>query len=493
LNRKVPLKEKSMNLAEYASYDGLGLAELVRSGQVSARELAELLLAAVERLNSRINAVLETYPERASALGPHAPDGPFAGVPFLLKDIGSGEAGQLQELGSRLARGRTLDADSFLVEAFRAAGLTLLGRTATPEFALSATTESVLTGATRNPWDTARLAGGSSGGAAASVAAGILPIAHASDGAGSIRIPASACGLVGLKPSRGRVSSGPHAAESLAGMSQEFVVCRTVRDAAAMLDAVARPMPGDPFVIVRQREPYTQQIGANVGPLRIAWTARSWQPGASVDPEIARCVEQAARQCEALGHAVEEDSPSFDYEAFLRAICIGWAFGFDVEADELAAAMGRAVDDTTLEPVTLAYYQFARGISAADVVWADRVANQLRRGAGRFFEAYDILITPTLMRLPEPIGRYSQSRGDLDFYGFFRLCDELCVHMPLFNLTGQPAISLPLGISSSGLPIGVQFAARFGREDVLLALASAFEAALPWRGRQPAVHVSTIV
>src|SRR5581483_6798711 len=244
-----------MNLAEYASYDGLGLAELVRTRQASARELAELLLASVERVNPHINAVIETYSERARALDPHAAsDGPFAGVPFLLKDIGSGEAGQLQELGSRLARGRVLDADSFLVESFRAVGLTILGRTATPEFALSATTESVLTGATRNPWDTARLAGGSSGGAAASVAAGILPIAHASDGAGSIRIPASACGLVGLKPSRGRVSSGPHAAESLAGMSQEFVVCRTVRDAAAMLDAVARPMPGDPFVIARQRE-----------------------------------------------------------------------------------------------------------------------------------------------------------------------------------------------------------------------------------------------
>jgi amidase len=480
-----------MNLAEYASYDGLGLAELVRAGQVSAFELGQLLLSAVELVNPQINAVIETYPERVAALDRGArPDGAFAGVPFLLKDIGAGEAGKPQEMGSRLARGRLAAIDSFLTEQFRAAGLTILGRTTTPEFALSASTESLLTGATRNPWDVRRSAGGSSGGAAASVAAGIVPIAHASDGAGSIRIPASACGLVGLKPSRGRVSSGPLAAESLAGMSQEFVVCRTVRDAAAMLDAVARPMAGDPFIIVRQPRSYLLQMGAEVGPLRIAWTSRSWQPGTPVDPAVVDCIEQVARQCEALGHIVIEDSPSFEYETFLRAICIGWAFGFDVEIDELAATMGRTVGDQTLEPITLAYYQYARCISAADVVWAERAANQLRRSVGQFFEAYDVLLTPTLMRTPEPIGKYSQSRDDLDFYNFFRLCDELSVHLPLFNLTGQPAISLPLGVSSSGLSIGVQFAARFGREDLLLGLASAFEEAMPWRARQPEVHVS---
>jgi amidase len=239
-------------------------------------------------------------------------------------------------------------------------------------------------------------------------------------------------------------------------------------------------------------QPYLQQLSAPVGQLRIAWTASSWQPGTPVDPAVARCIEQVARQCESLGHIVIEDSPSFEYESFLRAICIGWAFGFDVEVDELAAAMGRTVGEQTIEPVTLAYYQYARGLSAADVVWAERTANQLRRSAGRFFEAYDLLVTPTLMRLPEPLGKYSQSRDDIGFYGFFRLCDELCVHMPLFNLTGQPAISLPLGASPSGLPIGVQFVARFGREDLLLRLAGVFEEAMPWRARQPAVHVSSV-
>jgi amidase len=224
--------------------------------------------------------------------------------------------------------------------------------------------------------------------------------------------------------------------------------------------------------------------------LRIAWTAQSWQPGASVDPEVARCVEQVAVQCVALGHIIAEASPVFEYESFLRAICISWAFGFDIEVDQLAAAMGRSVGEATLEPVTLAYYRFARSLSAADVVWAEHTANQLRRSVGRFFETYDILLTPTLMRLPEPLGRYAQSRDDLDFYSFFRLCDEMSVHMPLFNLTGQPAISLPLGMSASGLPIGVQFVARFGREDLLLRLASAFEVTMPWQARRPATHVS---
>jgi amidase len=480
-----------MNLTEYANYDGLGLGELVHTRQISARELAHVFQRAVDKVNPLINAVIETYPERIAALDPdRVPPGAFAGVPFLLKDVGSGEAGKLQELGSRLTRGRVATADRFLTQLFRASGLTLLGRTTTPEFALSASTESLLTGPTRNPWDPALLAGGSSGGAAASVAAGMLPIAHASDGAGSIRIPSSACGLVGLKPSRGRVSSGPLTAESIGGMSQEFVVCRTIRDAAAMLDAVARPMPGDPFVIVQPGQLYLEQVGAPIGQLRIAWTARSWQPGTPVDREVARYVEQVAEQCVMLGHDVTEDSPTFEYEDFLRAVCIAWAFGFDVEVDELAAEAGRAIGAETLEPVTLAYYDFARGLTAADFAWAERTANHLRRGTGQFFEHYDILLTPSLMRLPEPLGKYSQSRADLDFYSFFRLCDEMSVHMPLFNLTGQPAISLPLGMSTSGLPIGVQFVARFGREDLLLRLASVFEQAMPWRERRPKIHVS---
>jgi amidase len=481
-----------MDLAEYAQYDGLGLAQLVRRREVTTKELARLFLAAVEKVNPKINAVIETYSERVETLDDGAvPNGPFAGVPFLMKDLGSAEKGKRQERGSRLMKGYVAEKDAFLTTRFREAGLTLLGRTTTPEFGLASTTESILMGATRNPWNTAMLAGGSSGGAAASVAAGILPIAHASDGGGSIRIPASACGLVGLKPSRGRVTQGPDSAERLAGLTQEFVVSRTVRDTAAMLDAVSQPAPGDPFIITQPKRPYSQEVNATPGKLRIAWTAQSWQPSTAVHPEVVRCVEQAAAKCDEMGHQVVETTPVFDYEEYLRALCIPWEFGFDVSTDALAAKMRREINEETLEPVTLSCYHYGRRVTAADVITADGVLNKLRRTFGRFFQEYDALLTPTLAQPPEPLGKYASTRTDLDFVGFMRLSDEINMHLPLFNVTGQPAISVPLGQSKSGLPIGVQLVARFGDEATLIRLASAFEQVMPWRNRTPPVHVSS--
>ena len=480
-----------MDLSEYAQYDAVGLAELVKRKQVTAKELGRLFLIAVEKVNPKINAVIETYAERVEALEDRPlPTGPFAGVPFLLKDLGATENGKRQECGSRLMKGYVADKDSFLTTRFKQAGLTLLGRSATPEFGLAGTTESILTGATRNPWNLEMLAGGSSGGAAASVAAGIIPIAHASDGAGSIRIPASACGLVGLKPSRGRVTQGPDSAERLDGMVQEFAVSRTVRDTAVMLDAVSQPAPGDPFVIVQPQRPYRQEVNASSGKLRVAWTAQSWQPGTVVHPEVVRLVEQVAAKCDEMGHQVVEATPVFDYEEYLRALCVPWEFGFDVMIDSLAARMGREVNEETLEPVTLSCYRYARGLNMADITSADRVLNKLRRTFGRFFLEYDVLLTPTLSQLPEPLGKYATTRTDLDFVDFMRLGDEINMHLPPFNVTGQPAISLPLGQSNSGLPIGVQFVARFGEEATLIRLASRFEQAMPWRDRIPSAHVS---
>ncbi len=480
-----------MNLNEYAQYDGLGLAALVKSGQVTPAELAALFVEAVEGLNPKINAVIEIYRERAAALGDQLEGaGPFLGVPFLLKDLGAAEAGQTREQGSRLLRGYVFKkGDSFLVQRFKAAGLTLLGRAATPEFALSSSTESLLTGATRNPWNLDLMAGGSSGGAAASVAAGILPIAHASDGAGSIRIPASACGLVGLKPSRGRVTHGPHGAESLGGMGVEFAVSRSVRDTAAMLDAVSQPAVGDPFTIVQPERPYLQEMGAPSGRLRIAFTTAPWGPF-PIDPEVAEATRQVAVRCEAMGHAVEEASPRYDYDQFLKAIGVIWGFGYDAAIDGLAATTGRTVGEDTLEAVTLSFYHYAKTLTPADWAWAEYVLNQVRRATGQFFRDYDLLLTPTLIQLPEPIGKYSQNATDVDFLGFFRRCDETAVFLPLFNATGQPAISLPLVQSELGLPIGMQFVARFGDESTLIRLASAFEEAMPWRERIPPVHVS---
>lgn len=480
-----------MNLAEYARYDGLGLAELVRRRQVTSKQLGSLFLAAVEKVNPMINAVIEAYSDRVDGQDESAvPQGPFAGVPFLMKDLGATEKGKRQECGSRLMKGSVADKDSLLTMRFKQAGLVLLGRSAVPEFGMADTTESILNGATRNPWNLAMIAGGSSGGAAASVAAGVLPLAMASDAGGSIRIPASACGLVGLKPSRGRVTVGPDAGELWAGLIQEFVLSRTVRDSAVMLDAVSQPAPGDPFIITQPRRPYVQELNSPLGELRIAWTVQSWQPETVVHPEVVRCVEQVVAQCERLDQEVVEASPVLDFEEYMRAFCVVQAFGFDVTTDALAARMGRRVNEETLEPLTLAMYRYAQQLTVADWISADSLLNKLRRSFGRFFQDYDLLLTPTLAQTPGPLGKYALTRADLDFVAFQRLNSELDMYLPSFNITGQPAISLPLGETSSGLPIGVQFVAKFAEEADLIRLASALEQAMPWSNRLPTVHVS---
>ena len=362
-----------MTLSEYASYDALGLADLVKRGEVSAAELATLALGAVAALNPTINAVVEVY--EARKLKPLVgADAPFAGVPFFLKDFGAAEVGREQAMGSRLTKGYVSPFESVLTTRFKRAGLTVLGRTATPEFALSLSTESEAFGPTRNPWDLDRLAGGSSGGAGASVAAGLVPIAHATDAAGSIRIPASACGLVGLKPSRGRVSVMP-SGESVMGMNTEFVLCRSVRDAAAMLDAVAGPAPDEPlelFRVTQDNGTFSRAAKHPPRPLRIAYLTTTWatDPVDPVDEEVAAHVERTAGLLEELGHEVESASPTFDYQKYLDALCVGWAHGFDDWLETLAKATGRNVRET-VEPVTLSLYDFASSLTLADAVAAD--------------------------------------------------------------------------------------------------------------------------
>ncbi len=272
-------------------------------------------------------------------------------------------------------------------------------------------------------------------------------------------------------------------------MSVEFILSRSVRDTAAMLDAVGQPGVGDPFVIVQPQRPYLQEVSAPVGRLRIAFTTTPW--GAfSIDPGIRTAIEQVAARCEAMGHEVEEATPPLDYEPFLYANCVMWAFGFDAHLDVVAARLGRKVSLDTLEPVTLSLYEFGKTLTAADFFQADARFNQIRRTTGQFFQEYDLLLTPTLTQLPEPLGKYSQNTIDVDFLGFFRRCDETGVFLPLFNVTGQPAISLPLCQSDAGLPIGAQFVARFGHEATLIRLASALEQQMPWSDRRPPVHVS---
>jgi len=478
-----------MNLSEYARYDGLGLADLIRNKDVTARELAELALCGVQKINPQINAVIEVYQERVEKADELLlPEAPFGGVPFFLKVLGATEAGKLQEMGSRLAKGHIAAADAYLTTRFKKAGAIILGRTTTPERGFAATTESILTGATCNPWDLNLIAGGSSGGSAAAVAAGIVPVAHASDGGGSIRIPAACCGVVGLKPSRGRVTCGPDADEGLFGLVQEFIVSRTVRDTAAMLDAVSRPAPGDPFIIVQPRQPYLKEINAPAGTLRIAFTAESWT-GVEVNPEIAGSLKRIARMCEDMGHSVEAAKPQFDLEPYFNALGVLWNSSLGYTCDLLARKMDRPVDPRHLEPVTLKVYSNSRKISAADVINARAALNVTRRQVGQFLEKYDLLLTPTTAQLPVPIGTIHQNQ-DVPLEDWYLGTAQFNAFTSLFNATGLPAISLPLCQSAAGLPLGIQFAAGFGQEDLLIRIAGAFEEALPWIDRRPPVHVS---
>jgi len=477
-----------MNLSEYARFDGLGLAELIRKKEVSPREVVESALAGIHKINPKINAVIEAYDDRIEKSDmPPVPGRIFSGVPFLLKDLGAAEAGRRQEMGSRLARGYVADSEAYLTTRFKQAGTIILGRAATPELGLAATTESILTGATRNPWDLNRIAGGSSGGSAAAVAAGIVPVAHASDGGGSIRIPAACCGVVGLKPSRGRVSCGPEFDEKLFGLVQEFVVSRTVRDSAAMLDAVSRPAPGDPFVIAQPRRPFLEEVHNPIERLRIAFTAESWT-GAGVNPEIAAGVEDIARMCETMGHAVEAAKPQLDLEPYFSALRVFWGASMRYACDYFARKMQRPLDREYLESVTLKVYEDAGQFTAADVIRARSALNLACRRVGAFFERFDLLLTPTIAELPVPIGTIDQNQ-DVPLEKWYQGTSQFNAFTNLFNATGLPAISLPLGQSKAGLPIGFQFAAGFGKEDLLVRMAGAFEKARPWVDRKPPVHV----
>lgn len=475
-----------MNLSEYAKYDGLGLAALVEGKEVRARELAELALQAIDSLNPQLNAVTETYPERT---GQAQITGPFTGVPFLLKDTGAAERGRRQECGSRIGEGYIARGNSYLTEHYRNAGFNILGRTTMPELAQAATTESAYTSATCNPWDTSRSTGGSSGGSAAAVAAGMTPIAHGTDTGGSIRIPAACCGLVGLKPSRGRISKGPGLDETLyGGLNTEHVLTRSVRDTAAVLDASCQPCPGDPETIIRPTNSFSQAVTTSLKPLRIAFG--SMTPfGTQVDVEMQSAVGQIARQCESMGHRVEEAMPVVNAEQYGEADKIVWAYSTYQEARRLSAVTGHNLDAAHLEPPTLDACEFARKLSLDDWFVAMSTYNEIRRDIGSFFQSYDLLLTPTVASVAPQLGVLNSNRA-ISFDQFMQITGDFCPHTALFNVTGQPAISLPLCMSDTGLPIGLQFVARFGEEATLLSIASDFEQAMPWQDRIPDNHIS---
>lgn len=475
-----------MRVSEYVNYDAVGLAELVAEGEVTSAELQAAALEATQAVNPQINAVVETWPADDE---PKPGSTPLAGVPFLVKDIGVSMAGRRMELGSRLAAGNVARADSFLTLRLRRAGLVTFGRTATPEMAYSITTEPVLYGATRNPWNLERSAGGSSGGAGAAVAAGVVPLAHGTDAAGSLRIPAAYNGLFGLKPTRGRVSMGPDFDELFSGLAVHGSVSRTVRDSAALLDQISGPEPGDPYFAQQPSRPYTEEVIRHPGSLRIGVLTQAWGGRRTTTP-VADALSRTAGLLDSLGHQVEEAEIDLgaDWEEYVLANAHLFTANLAATVDELAAAFDRPIDSSTLEPATLAGYHYGQRVSGAQFVTALTIRNRVARSLARYFDTYDILLTPTVPELPTPLGAHAESARTLDGPGWIdRVFDRSPFTMP-FNMAGTPAMSVPVTADAeTGLPIGMQFAAGYGLESRLFRLAGQLEQASPWSGRIPTV------
>jgi amidase len=482
-----------MNIAEYAKYDALGLADLVARKQVTSKELALSAAQAIEKANPVINAVVETYPDRIDGLNETSlGSGPFRGVPFLIKDVFGHEKGRKIEFGSRLCQGMTVETGTYFVDQLKAAGVNILGRSAAPEYSMSATTESVMFGNTSNPWRQGYSPGGSTGGGQAAVISGMVPIAHGSDIGGSIRIPASWCGGVGLKPSRGRVSVGPVVDEGGLGFSMNFIQAKTVRDAAAMLDCVSNPQIGDPFIIPKPAESYASLARKAPGKLRIALVLTEMF-GVKVNPEVAEAVEQTGKALADMGHIVEPAETDVGGLGTLRALNELFFFAFDARLESYAKRSGQKIGPDTLEPVILSIYEWSKGITPARFMTALGTVNTARRKMARVYANHDIVLSPTTSRVAEPWGNYNLSKPGVNAAN---IVDSLfaipCQFTVPHNIMGTPAISLPLAMHSTGVPIGVQLAGRPADEHLLLQLATALEQAMPWASRTPPLHVSSM-
>ncbi len=491
---------------EYDRYDGLGLAERVRRKEISPAELVEEAIRRIETVNPHINAVIHPmYDLARRQVQEGLPEGPFQGVPFLLKDLLAYAAGVPTRNGSRFFRDFVPDHDSEIVRRYRAAGVVILGKTNTPELGLVPYTEPALFGPSRNPWDLSRTTGGSSGGSGAAVAARLVPLAHGNDGGGSIRIPASCCGVFGLKPTRGRIPMGPDIGEAWRGMAIHHVLTLSVRDSAAMLDATAGPDVGAPYIIPPPQRPFLEEVGRNPGRLRVAFTTRPLLPG-TVHPDCVRGVEETARLCQDLGHDVEEAAPQIDGHAFARDFLTMVCAETRADIAEGEVLTGKKARYGEFEPATWALGLLGRQISAGEYASALRSLQYAARQVGAFFERYDVLLTPTLATPPMEIG-WLQPTGVKAFAlkllgslnagallnklaGIEALAEEVFAFIPftpVFNVTGQPAMSVPLVWNDEGLPIGMHFVARFGEEATLFRLAGQLEQARPWFDRRPPV------
>ena len=472
-------------LGDVWKLDATSQAELVRQGDVTALELVDAAIGRIERRNPALNAVVHPMFEQArTAAAGDLPNGPFRGVPFFLKDLAAEFGGEPMTEGSEFLAGYVSDGDSELVARYRAAGLVVLGKANTSEFGLLPTAEPALFGPARNPWNTGHMTGGSSGGSGPAGGGGPGPVPPPNDGGGSIRIPASCCGLFGLKATRGRNSLAPHYGDIGNGIIHEHVVSRSVRDSAAILDATAGPAPGEPYAPPPPARPFAAEVGADPGTLKIAVMTGSMN-GCDVHPDCVAAVEDAARLCESLGHRVDYAEPDIDWDGIARLFSNLWTGMFGWVVADWARRLDRAPAPEYFEPWTWRMYEVSQKIGASDYLIAVQDAQRVARIVGRFFDDWDILLTPTVAAPPLPVGSFlwteETRRSARQAVALFSS------HTPLFNVTGQPAMTVPLVWNGAGLPVGVQFAGRYGDEATLFRLAGQLENARPWKDRWPVI------
>ena len=470
-------------IPDFETYDGLGLAELVKRREIQAVELLNVVIERIEALNPKVNAVVtRMYDQARAAIKGGLPAGPFTGVPYFLKDLHLLYTGVPTTYGSRFFADFVPDHDSTMTVRLKQAGLVICAKTNTPEFGQATSTEPLLFGPTRNPWNLSFSTGGSSGGAAAAVASGMVPMAHATDGGGSIRIPASCCGLFGLKPTRARTPYGPDLGEGWSGASVGHAVTRTVRDSAALLDVTAGPDVGDPYWAPPPKRPFLEEVGLDPGRLRIGLCTTSFN-GSPVDRVCADAAQDGARLCQALGHSVEEARPQVNGEELREAQRVISISNLRATLDARARATGKSWTEQNVERMTYISAKGVDSVSGADYALSIQAIHRTGRHVGRFFEKFDALLTPTMACPPLPLGQPDMMAADVETFRAPLM--RTIGFTSLFNAAGNPAMSVPLCWNDAGLPIGIQIAGRFGDEATLLRLAGQLEEARPWAGRRP--------
>jgi amidase len=465
--------------------DATDLARLIKKREIQPGELIELTIERIEKLNPQLNAVVtKMYEEARDIACKPLPDGPFTGVPFLLKDLTASYKGIRLTFGTKNLLNYIAARDSELVSRYKKAGLIILGKTNTPELGLLPTTESKLFGSCRNPWNLNRTTGGSSGGSAAAVASRMVPAAHGNDGGGSIRIPASCCGIFGLKPTRGRNPLGPDFGDILSGFVAEHVLTRSVRDSAALLDATMGYVAGDPYCAPLLEGPYKDEVGKKPGRLRIAYISQS-SAGAAIAEDCRKAVLDAVALCRDLGHELVEAGPNIDIGVLARAFNVIWASGCASSIEGIARSTGQKPSADQYEPLTWGLYEMGKHCTGADYLFAVQTVQRISRDVARFFLDYDVFLTPTLGEPPVALGTFD-SPADDPLKGW-RRSGTFVPFTPIFNATGQPAMSVPLYWNEEGLPIGTHFAGRFGDEATLFRLAAQLEEVRPWKDKRPPI------